>query len=69
MMSSTFSLPAMYMEYLCVEFACDYLCAFHIDIVRGRYWLSTLLPQIEAYVDYYAQHFKNDPSGKLDMFP
>ena len=34
------------------------------------YWSSTLLPQIEAYVDYYAQHFQDDPkTGRLDMFP
>ena len=45
------------------------ILAVCIGIVRRRYWLSTLLPQIEAYVDYYAQHFKNGPSGKLDMFP
>ena len=26
--------------------------------------------QIEAYVDYYAQHFHDDPNtGRLDMFP
>jgi hypothetical protein len=33
------------------------------------YWQSTLLPQIEAYVDYYVQHFKDGPTGMLDMFP
>jgi len=35
-----------------------------------EYWQSTLLPQIEAYVDYYAQHFQdNTTTGKLDLFP
>jgi alpha-L-fucosidase 2 len=33
------------------------------------YFQETLLPQIEAYVDYYAQHFKNGADGRLDMFP
>lgn len=37
----------------------------------GVYFQSSLLPQIELYVDYYAEHFKNaaDGSGKLDIFP
>eukprot|EP01043_Picozoa_sp_COSAG02_P030750 COSAG02_NODE_1978_length_10204_cov_8.298268_10_plen_142_part_00 len=40
----------------------------HTDDVT--YWKSALLPQIEAYVDYYAQHFKDDATtGKIDMFP
>jgi len=33
------------------------------------YFKSHLLPQIEPYVDYYAQHFKDGADGKLDMFP
>jgi hypothetical protein len=33
------------------------------------YFQRTLLPQIEAYVDYYAQHFGNDADGRLDIFP
>ena len=35
-----------------------------------RYFQDSLLPQIEAYVDYYAEHFDDDPAtGKLDIFP
>jgi len=34
------------------------------------YFQKNLLPQVELYVDYHAQHFKDDPStGKLDLFP
>ena len=33
------------------------------------YFKLKLLPQIELYVEYYAQHFKDDAHGKLDMFP
>eukprot|EP00035_Acanthoeca_spectabilis_P030105 m.476095 g.476095 ORF g.476095 m.476095 type:complete len:679 (+) comp40063_c0_seq1:968-3004(+) len=39
----------------------------HTDDVK--YFVAKLLPQIESYVDYYANHFGNDASGKLDMFP
>lgn len=35
-----------------------------------QYFRDVLLPQIDAYVGYYAQHFSDDPAtGKLDMFP
>ena len=33
------------------------------------YFQAELLPQITAYTDYYAQHFKDGADGKLDMFP
>lgn len=33
------------------------------------YFQSKLLPQIELYIDYYAQHFKDGAGGKLDIFP
>eukprot|EP01052_Picozoa_sp_SAG31_P028597 SAG31_NODE_2774_length_5106_cov_5.381748_7_plen_635_part_00 len=33
------------------------------------YFKEVLLPQIEAYTDYYGQHFNNSADGKLDMFP
>ena len=33
------------------------------------YFQAELLPQIAAYTDYYAQHFKDGADGKLDMFP
>eukprot|EP00040_Diaphanoeca_grandis_P036043 m.228213 g.228213 ORF g.228213 m.228213 type:complete len:1005 (+) comp33539_c0_seq1:52-3066(+) len=34
-----------------------------------EYFQSTLLPQIELYVDYYDQHFPTTSDGILDIFP
>ena len=33
------------------------------------YFHQTLLPQIVLYLDYYANHFKDGPDGRFDMFP
>ena len=34
-----------------------------------EYFHAVLLPQIQAYVGYYAQHFQDGADGKLDIFP
>ena len=47
---------------------CNISCRFdHTGDLE--YFQATLLPQIESYIDYYADHFGDDADGKLDMFP